>query len=497
MRQTLPPSSQGSSTSRGGLALRLKRQQLAQAAARELKAKTHQSAAALGVLLLLGTAPVRAEDRAEDKAPKAASAQDSMRALSILRKRLDNGLRIVLSPNPTVPTVAIAVYYDVGSRNEVKGKSGFAHLFEHMMFQGSKHVSKGEHFKLIMNRGGSMNGTTSVDRTNYYETLPSRELALGLWLEADRMRSLDISAENFENQRQTVMEERRQSYDNQPYAKSMLRINELAYGDYWPYAHSTIGDMRDLQASSLEDVQAFFDTYYAPNNAVLSVAGDFDPSTALRQIKHYFGDIPARELPDYAPGKREVPSKERRDSMLDPLAKLPALHVAYPIPPAYTKDHYALELLGLILGEGRSSRLYQHLVRGKELAQEVDVATDDRRGPDLFSFWAIANSGTTLETLLNEIDAQLATLTEKGVTEAELSKAKNVARAAFVMGLQSNMGRAMRLAEYELYQGDARLLRSDLDAYLAVSRADIARVAKQYLKRTQRTVLEVRTKESK
>ncbi|MDH4282311.1 MAG: insulinase family protein, partial [Myxococcales bacterium] len=197
-----------------------------------------------------------------------AAAEQSAAALAnlqISRATLGNGLRVVMNPDHTVPTVAVSVYYDVGSRSEVKGRSGFAHLFEHMMFQGSANVPKGEHFSLIINRGGDANGTTSNDRTNYFETLPSNELALGLWLEADRMRSLAVTQENFENQRMTVMEERRQRIDNQPYVPSMLRINELAYGDYWPYAHSTIGDMQDLVDAPLQAVQEFFDTYYAPN----------------------------------------------------------------------------------------------------------------------------------------------------------------------------------------------------------------------------------------
>jgi zinc protease len=188
-------------------------------------------------------------------------AQPSTVRLTVVRRTLPNGLRVVMNADPTVPTVAVAVYYDVGSRNEERGRSGFAHLFEHMMFQGSDNVAKGEHFQLVMNRGGSPNGTTSHDRTNYFQTLPGNDLELGLWLEADRMRSLAITQDNFENQRQTVMEERRQSYDNRPYMGSMLRINELAYGDYFPYAHSTIGDMQDLQNAPLSAVQAFFDQH--------------------------------------------------------------------------------------------------------------------------------------------------------------------------------------------------------------------------------------------
>jgi predicted Zn-dependent peptidase len=423
-----------------------------------------------------------------------AVAEESSAALSNLqvsRAKLDNGLRVVMNQDRTVPTVAVSVYYDVGSRNEVKGRSGFAHLFEHMMFQGSANVGKGEHFSLIINRGGSANGTTSNDRTNYFETLPSNELALGLWLEADRMRSLSITQENFENQRMTVMEERRQRIDNQPYIPSMLRINELAYGDYWPYAHSTIGDMQDLLDAPLEAVQSFFDTYYAPNNAVLSISGDFDPDDAMKLVEKYFGDIPARDTPVYTEPAPPEQTAERTETMYDANATLPAFHIAYHIPPNREADHYALEILALVLGDGESSRLYQTLVKQKEICQDVAVGTDDRRGPDLFSVWAVMASGHSTKEAQDIVIAELESIATKGVSARELEKAKNQIHAAFVFGLQSNMARSQHLAEFELYYGDANLLKLELDHYLAVSEADIKRVAETYFKPSQRTVLDV------
>ncbi|MEM7437403.1 MAG: pitrilysin family protein [Myxococcota bacterium] len=411
--------------------------------------------------------------------------------LPVTRATLDNGLRVVMSEDHTVPTVAIAVYYDVGSRDEEKGRSGFAHLFEHMMFQGSANVGKGEHFGLIINRGGDANGTTSNDRTNYFETLPANELALGLWLESDRMRSLAITQDNFENQRQTVMEERRQRIDNQPYIPSMLRINELAYGDYWPYAHSTIGDMQDLVDAPLSAVQEFFDTYYAPNNAVLSIVGDFDPDEALKLANKYFGSIPSRERTAFVEPPPPNQTSERTETMYDANATLPAFHVAYHIPPNRTPDHYPLEMLGLILGDGQSSRLYQTLVKKKEICQDVAVGTDDRRGPDLFSVWAVMSSGHSPKEAQKIVFAELARVAKRGVTERELEKAKNRMSAAFVFGLQSNMARARNLAEFELYWGDANLLMLELDHYLSVSRDDIQRVAKKYFDASNRTVLDV------
>ena len=437
------------------------------------------------------TAIALAQDAGEQAATEQSQSAAPLAELPVLRRQLENGLRVVMSPDDTVPTVAIAVYYDVGSRNEQQGRSGFAHLFEHMMFQGSANVGKGEHFQLVMNRGGSMNGTTSTDRTNYFETLPSNELALGLWLEADRMESLAVTAENFENQRQTVMEERRQSYENRPYMLSMLRINELAYGDYWPYSHSTIGDMQDLQNAPLEAVQQFFDTYYSPNNAVLSIAGQFDPDEAMALVERYFGDIQPSEVPEFDEGELPPQTAERTDTMIDPNAELPAFHVAYHIPKSREPDHYPLELLALILGDGESSRLYQELVKEREIVQEIDVSTDDRRGYDLFSIWAILATGHTGEEARRVIFEEIQSIAQRGVTERELEKAKNRVRAAFVFGLQSNLQRAMNLAEFEMYWGNAELLRTELARYTSVTREDVQRVARQYFEATNRTVLDV------
>ncbi|MEO0323194.1 MAG: pitrilysin family protein [Myxococcota bacterium] len=440
-----------------------------------------------GVLLALAVSvPLLAPAQEGDDA-----AASSLARLPIERHTLDNGLRVVLSPDRTVPTVAIAVYYDVGSRNEVQGRSGFAHLFEHMMFQGSANVGKAEHIALVTNRGGSMNGTTSEDRTNYYETLPSNELALGLWLEADRMRSLAITAENFENQRATVKEERRQRVDNQPYAASSLRINELAYGDYWPYAHSVIGDMRDLDAATLEDVQAFFDTYYKPGNAVLSLAGDFDPAEALAMVQSYFGDIPGGDVPEFTPEPLQPQTAERSEVMPDALAELPAFHMAYHIPPAREADHYALELLALVLGDGESSRLYQELVKEAEICQSIYVGTDDRRGPDLFSFYGQMAAGHEPAEARSRIAAALEAVASSGITARELAKAHNRVRSYFLFGMQTNLRRAQVLAEFELYSGDAALVRTELARYLAVRAEDVQRVAGQYFPATNRTVLDV------
>ncbi len=434
-----------------------------------------------------------------DEAKKSASnpSQSQALELTIHRETLANGLRVVLNQNTTVPTVAIAIYYDVGSRDEVKGRTGFAHLFEHMMFQGSLNVTKGQHISIIENRGGRMNGTTSVDRTNYFEMLPSNELALGLWLEADRMRSLNITEENFENQRQTVMEERRQSIDNQPYGPSMLRINELAYGDYFPYSHSTIGDMRDLQQAPLSAVQEFFDTYYAPNNAILVLTGDFDPKHAMNLIHKYFDKVPRRPTKSFSTPDPKPQAKEQTETITDSNAELPAFHIAYHIPAARTSDHYALEMLAAILGDGESSRMYQTLVKKQELLQEVTITTDDRRGPDLFSVWGIVSRGKDAASARKVFYDELTKIAKDGVSERELEKAKNRIQADFVFGLQSNIARALSLGEFELYYGDARLLQTEVQYYTAITVADIKRVAGKYFHPDNRTVLDVVPQKSK
>jgi len=406
-------------------------------------------------------------------------------------ERLENGLRVVMSPDHSAPTVAVAVYYDVGARVEERGRSGFAHLFEHMMFEGSANVGKGEHFRLISTRGGSFNGTTSEDRTNYFETLPSSAVELGLFLEADRMRSLNISAENFENQRQTVMEERRQSYENRPYMLSFLRRDEIAYQGYFPYEHSTIGDMADLRAASLADVRAFHDRYYAPDNAVLSVAGDFEPAQLMEMVQRHFAMIAPRRAPAWQDPGFTAQTAERTDTMTDPQAQLPAFHAVWHIPARRTPDHYALKVLGAVLGMGESSRLHQDLVKTREIASEVNVYTEDRRGPDLFGVWCLVAQGHTGAEVREVLYQQMERVGAEGVTDRELEKVKNLVRRQFVFGLQSNLARARQLAEYELYDGNASLLRTELDRYLAVTREDVQRVARQYFAATNRSVLDV------
>lgn len=423
--------------------------------------------------------------------PATAAAEQLELPIPVERHTLDNGLRVVLSQDRSSPVVSIAVYYDVGSRNETPGRSGFAHLFEHMMFQGSKNVGKMEHFQMINGAGGSLNGTTSHDRTNYYESLPSHQLGLGLWLEADRMQHLAVNEENFENQRRVVINEYRQSYENQPYGLAFLRINALSYGDYFPYANPTIGTVSDLQEVGWQDALRFYESWYAPNNAVLAIVGDFDPGEALAMVQQHFGDIPRRDVPDWQDPGFDGQTEEQSEVMVDRLAPLPAFFVTYHIPPTRQEDHYPLELLSVILGSGDSSRLHRRLVEDEQICTSVRSSTDDRRGPDLINFEGIVADGHRPEEARAIIDEEIARVIDEGVTERELGKARNQVRSYFVFGLQTAMQRAQRLAEYELYWDDASLLRTEVNHYLDVTAEEIQQVAARYLVQNSRTVLDV------
>lgn len=455
------------------------------------------------MLLLATPAALAQPSSSPGAAPAAAKASVAARdpavvaverlALSIHRKTLDNGLRVVLNPDPSSPTVAVSVTYDVGSRNEDPRQSGFAHLFEHMMFQGSGNVEKGQHFGLITQRGGTLNGTTSADRTNYFESLPANELELALFLEADRMRSLKVTAENFENQRAVVKEEYRMRVDNTPYVRGILRLGEIVFADYPPYAHPTIGSMEALDAAQLSWVQEFYDRYYAPNNAALTIAGAFDVDQAMELVQRHFGQLQRRDVPPFTVKTPEsYPKATPRQVVEDRNAATPGILWGYRIPPTRTKDHYALEVVAQLLTDGESSRLYQKLVRERPLLQSVSSGTSDRRGPDQFTLMGVLNQKTKLEEVERAFHAEIERLRQAAPSPAELQRAKARLKHHFVFGLQANSPRAISLGEYEVFYGDARLLTRELAAYLEVTAADVQRVAREYLLPERRFVVEVR-----
>jgi zinc protease len=417
-------------------------------------------------------------------------------ALQIQRATLANGLRVVLNPDHTSPTIAVAVAYDVGSRNEERGKSGFAHLFEHMMFQGSRNVEKGGHFRLISAHGGQMNGTTNSDRTNYFEMLPENELALGLFLEADRMKSLDISAANFENQRKVVQEEYRMRVSNAAYAPSRIRLEELVYQGYWPYEHSTIGSMADLDAAKLDSVGDFFAHHYGPNNAVLSISGDFDPAQALALVHRYFDGVPKITTTPFEAVPFPEQTSQRTAVVHDDNARTAGLFYGWAIPPNRTADHYALDIAATLLGQGESSRLHQLLVRDKEAALSASANTADRRGPDLFTLSVKLAEGRKPADVEKLVEDEVKALATRGPSDAEIEKARRQFQTGFVLSLQSNGVRSRRLADYELFFGDATQLNGELARYLAVTKEDVKRVVAQYLGPTRRSIVETYPAES-
>jgi zinc protease len=400
--------------------------------------------------------------------------------LDFTDQRLPNGLRVIIAPDHSAPIFAICVTYNVGSHSERPGRTGFAHLFEHMMFQGSQNVGKGEHMILIENNGGDMNGTTTEDRTNYFEMLPRNQLDLALFLESDRMRSLAVNEANLDNQRNAVQEERRLGIDNQPYGKAYLEIDNLAY-DNFAYKHSVIGSMADLNAATVSDVQNFFRIYYAPNNAVLTLVGDLDPAETLEKVKKYFGDIPAQPAPPKPDLTEPEHYGERRETIDDPLARLPMVLIAYHIPPGNTADNYAFQVLSDILSTGESSRLYQHLVKEKQLATSIQTEADARTGPSLFYVVAVPRPGVKPEDLEGAIEAEVATVQKDGVTEAEMDKARAQFRRQQIQARQTALFTAIRMGEYAVKFNDPNLINTIFDKFNAVTAEQVKEAAGKYL----------------
>ena len=399
---------------------------------------------------------------------------------------LPNGLRVIASADHSTPVVSVDVWYNTGSRNERAGRSGFAHLFEHMMFQGSANVKKAEHFQLVQRAGGSMNGSTTEDRTNYFETVPSNRLNLALWLEADRMRSLAITQENFENQRETVKEERRLGVDNRPYGAAFTDGITMPFDSTacFAYAHTVIGSMDDLNGAKLEDVQAFFNLYYAPNNATLVVVGDFEQAELRRLITEYFAGIPRRETPPPVTCEAPIGAGAARREVADAQANLDAVLRFYRIPEHRHADTPALELLGMILGQGESSRLNVAVVRRAQAALASGALLNPsgaRRGPGVALLYGIVNQGVSPDRLDSLLTAEIDGVREHGVTADELIKAKNTVRTAFVSNRESTLSRAEEIHHYLMFHDSLAEINTDLDTFIAVTPDDIRRVARTYL----------------
>ncbi len=401
---------------------------------------------------------------------------------------LDNGLRVIISEDHYAPVYGIAVSYKVGSRDERKGRTGFAHLFEHMMFKGSENVGPGEHFYLIFTKGGNMNGTTNNDRTLYFEVMPKNQLDLGLFLEADRMRSLKITKENLENQRQAVKEERRLGIDNQPYGPSYEKLDELAY-DNFAYQHSVIGSMADLDAASVEDVQQFFKTYYAPNNAVLALAGDLDTKDTLAKVKKYFGSIPRQEAPKPVDLTEPASAAEKRVKIDDKLARLTMITIAYRVPPAADPETRALSVGSQILGGGESSRLYQKLVKEKEVVSSIFCGIDSRVGPSKLEIQAMVRPGKTPEEVEGLISEEVARFLSSPVTEKELERTRASILRSAVGPRESVLSTAITLADNTALYNDPNRINTEYQKRSAVTAAEIQKAAQAYLRSANRVVI--------
>lgn len=446
----------------------------------------------LAFALALSSVTVWGQDAPKPSAPKGAQpaakpAPARVANVNFKEFKLKNGLRVFLVEDHSAPVISLALIYDVGSRNERQGRTGFAHLFEHMMFQGSEQVGKGEYMALVFNNGGNLNGTTNEERTLYFETLPANQLDLALFLEADRMRGLDISKENLDNQRNAVQEERRLGLDNQPYGKMREKFGETMY-DNFAYKHSVIGSMDDLNAASVEDVRDFFRIYYAPNNAAMALVGDFKTADALARIKKNFESIPAQASPARVDTTEPEQTAERRFTMDDPLAQLALLNIGYKGVIGETPDAYALQVLGTVLGGGQSSRLYQKLVKEKQLTLSAGSFSSARRGPGAFQISATIAPGKKIEDVEAVIYEEIARLQREPVADWELEKAKQFAKRGAVSSRQSSLGLAINITEAAVAWNDPNLVNTRLDKLMAVTKEDVQRVAQKYLQPAKRTV---------
>jgi predicted Zn-dependent peptidase len=402
--------------------------------------------------------------------------------------KLTNGLRVIISENHAAPVFSVALVYDVGSRDERPGRTGFAHLFEHMMFKGSDNVGSGEHFYTVFSNGGTMNGTTNKERTLYFETMPANQLEAALFLEADRMRSLAIVKENLDNQRNAVQEERRLRVDNQPYGRADEEIDALAF-DNFAYKHSVIGSMTDLNAASVEDVTAFFKMYYAPNNAILAIVGDLNTAATLARVRKYFESIPQQPPPPRVDVAQLPQDRERRLTIEDPLARLPRIDIGYRIPSTLSPDDDTIDVLSEILAGGRSGRFFEHIVRQQQRAVSVVAYAPNSRGPRLFGIEATPTPGTNLDALEQAIYSEIDGVKAGPIAEPEIEKARNTARRQFMGSVATSLSLARSLAEYALVFGEPGRINTRWDRLARFSAADVQRVAKQYLTAENRTVV--------
>ncbi|HYP44927.1 MAG TPA: pitrilysin family protein [Propionibacteriaceae bacterium] len=420
------------------------------------------------------------------------SAPSATLSYPLSERTLDNGLRVIASPDHVAPTVAVNLWYDVGSRHEEPGRTGFAHLFEHVMFQGSAHVGSGQHIALMQAAGASVNATTWFDRTNYFQALPTGGLDLALWLEADRLGTLldALTQDNLDNQREVVKEEKRQRYDNVPYGDVMERLVSLTFPADHPYGHTTIGSMDDLNAATLEDVRSFFRLHYLPNNAVLTLAGDVDADTALAKAETYFGHLPSGVLPakpDNA-ALQALAGEPRVETSADVPAD--AVYFTWRLPARGTRTFDALDLAFSVLGLGQTSRLHKSLVRSAELAEGSGASTMGLIGGNSFGFaFARARNEVPLDTVVDALAAEVDRLGSEGPTELELRRAKAQFERHWLHELARIDSRADAFGEYATLEGDPHLVLTRLAEVQAVEQAEVVAAVSQWCRLDQRGTL--------
>ncbi len=406
--------------------------------------------------------------------------------LNIQQKTLANGLKIVLAEDRSRPVTNLQVWYHVGSKDEKTGRTGFAHLFEHLMFRGSKNLAPEEHMRLVREAGGVVNAYTSFDMTVYWETFPSNYLERMLWLEADRMASLDVSDANFKKEREVVKEERRMRYENPPYGTMVEEVLKNTFVQY-PYKHSPIGSMEDLNKATIADVKAFHDLYYVPNNATIVMVGDFDAKQAFGLIeKQFAGILKGRPIPRVT-ATEPVQTALREVTVKDKKAPLDAVVTAYHLPPMGHPDSYALEIASSILSSGQSSRLYKRLVYDEQSALTAQGQSLFLEGPSIFFGFAVVNQGKNIKEVLTSLEYTFQEMGEKPVADDELAKAKNQTIAGFIIGREGVQAKADFLGRCAVLLKDATRYNTELEKYRKVTAADVERVVKKYLEKTNET----------